>query len=175
MKLLSTVLLFAVHLAGVLAHGAPKHPAILARRDLLQARSAKLFSRCAAKLQTRAAINKREERTQSFVNSYLASRGIAPEYTASPNANATCVLAPEQEEGPFYTEGALLRNDTRETQGGVDLLVDIQLLNVRTCEPLRNVLVDFWACNATGVYGDIAFEGTLVSDSISKLYLCVNC
>lgn len=39
-----------------------------------------------------------------------------------------------------------------EGQAGVPLTLDVGVLDMATCEPLENVLVDFWHCNATGSY-----------------------
>jgi protocatechuate 3,4-dioxygenase beta subunit len=39
-----------------------------------------------------------------------------------------------------------------EDQSGVPLWLDIGVLDMATCEPLPNVLLDFWHCNATGSY-----------------------
>lgn len=39
-----------------------------------------------------------------------------------------------------------------EGQAGVPLWMDIGVINVNTCEPLPNVLLNFWHCNATGSY-----------------------
>jgi protocatechuate 3,4-dioxygenase beta subunit len=39
-----------------------------------------------------------------------------------------------------------------EGQAGVPLTLDIGVLDMATCEPLENVLMDFWHCNATGSY-----------------------
>lgn len=46
----------------------------------------------------------------------------------------------------------LIRNDVRETQPGIDLLLDVQITNVSTCKPMSRVYVDFWNANGTGVY-----------------------
>lgn len=39
-----------------------------------------------------------------------------------------------------------------EDQPGVPLLLDVGVLDMDTCEPLPNAMVDFWHCNATGSY-----------------------
>jgi protocatechuate 3,4-dioxygenase beta subunit len=59
--------------------------------------------------------------------------------------------------------GELIRSDIREEQTGIDLLLDVQLLDVHTCKPLSNVLVDFWACNSTGIYSGVEAQNTVVS------------
>ncbi|KXN81588.1 hypothetical protein AN958_04410 [Leucoagaricus sp. SymC.cos] len=67
--------------------------------------------------------------------------------------NNTCVLAPEVLEGPYYHEaGHPLRQNVAELQAGLLLLLDIGVIDVTTCKPLPNVLVDLWHTNATGHY-----------------------
>ncbi|KAF8656667.1 hypothetical protein AX16_002470 [Volvariella volvacea WC 439] len=67
--------------------------------------------------------------------------------------NNTCVLAPEVTEGPYYhTEGHPIRQNIAEYQNGLLLLLDIGVIDVETCKPLPNVLVDIWQANATGHY-----------------------
>jgi len=67
--------------------------------------------------------------------------------------NNTCVLAPEVTEGPYYHEaGHLIRQNIAEYQDGLLLLLDIGVIDVNTCKPLPNVLVDIWQANATGFY-----------------------
>lgn len=66
--------------------------------------------------------------------------------------NKSCILVPETTEGPYYVAGELIRSDLREkeTQKGIDLILDIQVIDVSTCKPIPNVMVDVWAANATG-------------------------
>jgi len=67
--------------------------------------------------------------------------------------NNTCVLAPEVTEGPYYhIEGHPIRRNVAEYQDGLLLLLDIGVIDVETCKPLPNVLVDIWQANATGWY-----------------------
>ncbi|KAF8900611.1 aromatic compound dioxygenase [Mucidula mucida] len=73
--------------------------------------------------------------------------------------NSSCVLAPEVTQGPYYVDGEYVRWDIREDQQGVDTYVDIQLIDVNTCEPVPDVYMDFWHANATGVYSGIVAGG----------------
>ncbi|KAL4959595.1 intradiol ring-cleavage dioxygenase [Aspergillus stella-maris] len=67
--------------------------------------------------------------------------------------NDTCVLTPEVTQGPYvYPPSQTLRQDMTEDQVGVPLWLDIGVLDMATCEPLENVLLDMWHCNATGSY-----------------------
>ena len=64
----------------------------------------------------------------------------------------TCTLAPEQEQGPFYVSGEMLRADIAEAKAGVPLDLHIAILDARTCEPLAAAAVDLWHCDAMGLY-----------------------
>ncbi|KAG8684603.1 hypothetical protein FRC11_011853 [Ceratobasidium sp. 423] len=72
--------------------------------------------------------------------------------TYSTIQNSTCVTAPEVTEGPYYVANELLRTDLREDQAGVDLVLDIGVIDTTTCTPLEDALVEIWNCNATGAY-----------------------
>jgi len=68
-------------------------------------------------------------------------------------ANAeVCKLMAEQEVGPYYVAGEMLRQDIVEGKAGVPLALRIAVLDVRTCKPLPGAAVDIWHCDALGVY-----------------------
>ena len=67
----------------------------------------------------------------------------------APICNTT---AAEQEVGPYYIAGELMRRDIREGKQGFPLLLKLIVLDVRTCEPLRNTAIDIWHCDAQGLY-----------------------
>ncbi|KAJ7480669.1 Intradiol ring-cleavage dioxygenase [Mycena latifolia] len=73
--------------------------------------------------------------------------------------NASCVLAPEVTQGPYYVSGEYMRWDIREDLTGIDTYVDVQLIDITTCEPVPNVYIDFWHANATGVYSGVVASG----------------
>jgi protocatechuate 3,4-dioxygenase beta subunit len=75
--------------------------------------------------------------------------------------NQSCILVPEVTEGPYYVSGEFIRSDIRETtiQQGVDLVLDIQVIDVATCEPVPDLMVDLWHANATGVYSGVTAGG----------------
>ena len=67
--------------------------------------------------------------------------------------NSTCVLAPQTTEGPYYhTEGHPVRSNMAEWQLGVLFMMNVGVIDVETCEPVSNVMVDLWHANATGYY-----------------------
>ena len=75
--------------------------------------------------------------------------------------NQSCILVPEVTEGPYYVSGEIIRSDVRETaiQQGVDLVLDVQVIDVATCEPVPDLMVDLWHANATGVYSGVIANG----------------
>ena len=72
----------------------------------------------------------------------------------------SCVLTPEQTEGPYFVEGDKVRRDVREGRTGVLLSLRATVLDVSTCRPIRGAAVDIWHCDAAGVYSGVASEGT---------------
>jgi protocatechuate 3,4-dioxygenase beta subunit len=66
--------------------------------------------------------------------------------------NNSCVLNPETTEGPFYILGEDVRSELVEDQQGVPLHLDIQLIDVDTCEPIEGTFIEMWNANSTGVY-----------------------
>jgi len=74
-------------------------------------------------------------------------------------ATPQCTLMPEQEEGPYYIDGALLRGDIREEKAGVPLKLRIALVDAKRCAPLEKAALDIWHCDATGVYSGFTSSG----------------
>ena len=72
----------------------------------------------------------------------------------------TCVLAPEQTQGPYYLEGDKVRRNVREGKPGVALDLRTTVLDVSSCTPIRGAAVDIWHCDAGGTYSGFAQEGT---------------
>ncbi|EGZ08542.1 hypothetical protein PHYSODRAFT_319160 [Phytophthora sojae] len=56
----------------------------------------------------------------------------------------SCVLEPEVTYGPYYVSGEYIRSDMREDQPGIDMYIDLQVIDVSTCEPVTDMYVDFW-------------------------------
>jgi protocatechuate 3,4-dioxygenase beta subunit len=71
-----------------------------------------------------------------------------------------CVLTPEQEEGPFYIDLAEVRQDIVENRPGVPLALALTVVDSDTCEPIRDVAVDIWHCDALGLYSGEPSEGS---------------
>jgi protocatechuate 3,4-dioxygenase beta subunit len=75
-------------------------------------------------------------------------------------ARPSCVLTPEQEEGPFYIDLARVRRDIVENRPGVPLALSLTVVASDTCKPIRNAAVDVWHCDALGVYSGEPSEGS---------------
>jgi protocatechuate 3,4-dioxygenase beta subunit len=74
----------------------------------------------------------------------------------------SCVVRPQQTEGPFFVEERLDRSDIRSDPGsgavkpGVLLQVsfNVSRLAGSACAPLAGAQVDVWHCDALGAYSD---------------------
>ena len=77
------------------------------------------------------------------------------ETMATPD-NVICVLTPEQTEGPYYVDDALIREDITDGQPGLPLRLAIAVVDTDACQPQPNVAVDIWHCDAQGYYSDVA-------------------
>lgn len=71
------------------------------------------------------------------------------------SANTSSILAPEITAGPYYVLGELVRSDVTEGEPGVPMYLDVQYIDVETCEPVSGLYVDVWNCNSTGVYSGV--------------------
>lgn len=75
----------------------------------------------------------------------------------------TCVVRPEQTEGPYFVDERLERSDIRSdpTDGSVTAGLPLQLtfrisqVSSAACVPLAGAMVDVWHCDAAGHYSDV--------------------
>ena len=87
-----------------------------------------------------------------------------------PITNSTsCLLTPEQTEGPYFVDEELNRSDIRTDPStgtmkeGVPLRLNLKVLETDglECTELPNAIVDIWHCDAAGVYSDVVdFQGS---------------
>jgi protocatechuate 3,4-dioxygenase beta subunit len=102
------------------------------------------------------------------LSSEAATATTMPEQ-ASPTADTasqapnqpSCVVRPEQTEGPYFVDEKLNRSDIRSdpSDGSVKEGVPLQLAFLvsqvgSNCTPLAGAQVDVWHCDALGVYSD---------------------
>jgi len=78
------------------------------------------------------------------------SAGAGPAAVAS--GAVSCVLTPEQTEGPYYIPGELVRRNITEGRPGTPLLLRAYVVDASTCRAIRNAAVDVWHADASGVY-----------------------
>jgi protocatechuate 3,4-dioxygenase beta subunit len=91
-----------------------------------------------------------------FVAGALGLRATDAEASGGPTAVATgavtCVLAPEQTDGPFYVPGAPTRRNVTEGRLGTPLALRLSVVSASTCKPIRGASVEIWHCDAGGAY-----------------------
>jgi len=80
-------------------------------------------------------------------------------------------LVPEVTEGPYYVSGEFIRSDVREIdhEQGVDLILDLQVIDVSTCEPVPDIMIDLWYANTTGIYSGVVAGGNGNSADASNI------
>jgi protocatechuate 3,4-dioxygenase beta subunit len=64
----------------------------------------------------------------------------------------TCILTPEQTEGPYYISGEKLRRNITEGRPGMPLWLRTTVVDASTCRPIKGAVVDIWHADAGGVY-----------------------
>src|SRR4051812_43337632 len=79
--------------------------------------------------------------------------GAGPAGVAS--GAVSCVLTPEQTEGPYYVAGEKLRRKITEGRPGTPLTLDLKVVNASTCKPIKGAIVDIWHCDALGTYSGV--------------------
>jgi len=78
------------------------------------------------------------------------SSGAGPGAVAS--GQVSCVLAPEQTEGPYYIPDELVRRNITEGRPGTPLTLRAFVVDASTCKAIKNAAVDIWHADASGVY-----------------------
>lgn len=85
------------------------------------------------------------------------------------SGNNSCILSPEVTQGPYYVSGEYVRYDTTEDQEGVQLLLDTQVIDMATCDPVTDAMIEIWHCNSTGVYSGVVASGNGDSSDTSNI------
>jgi protocatechuate 3,4-dioxygenase beta subunit len=78
------------------------------------------------------------------------SEGAGPAAVAS--GAVSCILTPEQTEGPYYIPNEAVRRNITDGRPGVPLLLRAFVVNPSTCKPIKAAAVDIWLADAGGVY-----------------------
>jgi protocatechuate 3,4-dioxygenase beta subunit len=90
--------------------------------------------------------------------------------------SSTCVVKPEQTEGPYFINERLNRADIRSDPSdgsirqGVPLRLVFRVSQIRdqSCFPLSGAIVDVWHCDAEGIYSDV-IDGSF--NTVGKKFL----
>src|SRR2546421_7772619 len=83
----------------------------------------------------------------------LTTLGLAGLKPASPEAaSVSCILTPEQTEGPYYIAGEKLRRNITDGRPGAPMLLRTFVVDATTCRSIKNAAVDIWHADAGGVY-----------------------
>src|SRR5207248_382510 len=79
--------------------------------------------------------------------------GIAGLKPGAPEAaSVSCILTPEQTEGPYYIAGEKLRRNITDGRPGAPMQLRAFVVDATTCSPIKNAAVDIWHADAGGVY-----------------------
>ncbi len=79
----------------------------------------------------------------------LTSPGNA---TAARAESISCLLTPEQTEGPYYIANQRIRRDITEHRPGSPLTLKLTVVDASTCRPLKGATVEVWHCDTGGRY-----------------------
>jgi protocatechuate 3,4-dioxygenase beta subunit len=83
----------------------------------------------------------------------VAALGIAGLDARETDAAAvSCILTPEQTEGPYYIAGEKLRRNITDGHPGTPMQLRTFVVDATTCRPIKNAAVDIWHADAAGVY-----------------------
>ena len=97
-----------------------------------------------------------------------------PPTRAAAPAEATrsaCDLTPRQTEGPYYFDVGQVRRDITEGKPGTPLIVELQLVEAGSCEPIRDAVVDIWHPDAAGQYSGYRGQGDNGADTSGETFL----
>ena len=64
----------------------------------------------------------------------------------------SCLLTPEQTEGPYYIPGEKTRRNITEGKPGAPMTLRLKVVDASTCRPLKGAAVEIWHCDAGGLY-----------------------
>jgi protocatechuate 3,4-dioxygenase beta subunit len=98
---------------------------------------------------------------------WLMAGPLMPRRADAETTGPSCILRPEQTEGPYFVDERLNRSDIRSdpTDGQIRpgtplaLTLLVSRLSGRECHPLEGAQVDIWHCDALGVYSDVRDPG----------------
>jgi len=98
---------------------------------------------------------------------WLTEDSLLPKPMFASVADPSCIVRPEQTEGPYFVDEQLNRIDIRsdpatgQVKLGTPLTLIFQVMRISAgaCRPLSGALIDIWHCDAMGVYSDVQDPG----------------
>ncbi|KAK8104575.1 aromatic compound dioxygenase [Apiospora kogelbergensis] len=142
--------------------GCANSPPVLARQQRAVARRAET----ARQLREKRGISHPMKRDEADLKKWAGdSHKVDANYDPSTpsniifSGNASCALVEETTIGPYFVSGELMRTNVSEGQKGVPLHLDIQFISTSNCSPVKDMIIDVWHSNATGVYSGVNATG----------------
>ncbi|KAI1338309.1 putative GPI anchored dioxygenase [Xylariaceae sp. FL0016] len=142
-------------------------PEVKARRERAITRRAETFRRLRKEREIdesnwlhrrdRAALQKWAAQTHDKTGTYhLNNSSSNAEIFGS---NTSCTLTPDNANGPYFVYQEQIRSNVVEDVKGVPMHLELQFIDVNTCKPATELLIDTWSCNATGAYSGVSARG----------------
>lgn len=127
----------------------------ISSRNTLYANTKRSLTTCEEKLLHPNAMKRRQDKRDGFINGHKKKKrardtGYPPliskraDNASSLFEDVSCILSPEVTIGPYYVEGEYVIDYITEDQDGVVLLLDVQIIDVNTCEPVSKSYIDVW-------------------------------
>ena len=63
-----------------------------------------------------------------------------------------CELTPLSVTGPFYLDNVVIRRNLQEYRPGIPFQLTLRFTDANTCEPIPELWVIMWSCDALGYY-----------------------
>ena len=98
---------------------------------------------------------------------FLAGGSLNSKRAIAATPGPSCVVRPEQTEGPYFVDERLNRSDIRSdpadgrVRPGTQLALTLAVSRISggDCQPLVGAQVDIWQCDALGIYSDVQDPG----------------
>ncbi|CAE7155620.1 unnamed protein product [Rhizoctonia solani] len=166
--LLSIIAAASIASSSVLAHGPinPSHTELLKKRAENLSLQRRISEKCGPQLSRRRAarLSRRAARAGLTLDELHERTSLVSRQATDNSTEGTCILTPEVTQGPYHVLGELVRQNITEGQAGVPLTVEVDFIDIETCEAVPNLWVDAWHCNSTGYYsGYISMTGAALS------------
>jgi protocatechuate 3,4-dioxygenase beta subunit len=98
--------------------------------------------------------------TALMITPWRGLSSAAASRRTSLTAATSCILTPEQTEGPYYIPKEKVRSNLVEKRPGTALRLRLVVVNASTCKPIKGAAVDIWHCDAGGIYSGFMSAST---------------